>query len=136
MPFRSSNTMTMVAALWLSSCLFTLSLAQTPRSELFAELARVADGQTDAAPILQKLIHSRPGHLQLPPGTYRLERTVEIDLAQTGYLSLTGSSASQLVMSGAGPALRFKGSHFKSADPPGFSEQVWDQERMPVVKGI
>ncbi|MCC7333556.1 MAG: right-handed parallel beta-helix repeat-containing protein [Pirellulaceae bacterium] len=136
MPFRSSNTMTVVAALWLSSCLFTLSLAQAPRSELFAELARVADGQTDAAPILQKLIDSRPGHLQLPPGTYRLERTVDIDLAQTGYLSLTGSSASQLVMSGAGPALRFKGSHFKSADPPGFSEQVWDQERMPVVKGI
>lgn len=124
------------AALLLSSCLSSLTLAQATRLELLDKLAGVADGQSDAAPVLQELIHSRPGHIQLPPGTYRLERTVEIDLAQTGYLSLTGSSASQLVMAGAGPALRIKGSHFRSADPSGFSDQIWNQERMPVVRGI
>lgn len=123
------------AALLTFSCL-NCPVAEAQPTAVLAALAKVSDGKSDASGALQQLVNSGMGHVQLPPGTYRLEHTLEIDLSQTGYVTLEGSSATRLEMAVAGPALRFKGSHFKSADPAGFSEQVWDKERMPVVRGL
>jgi hypothetical protein len=39
-------------------------------------------------------------------------------------------------MAGPGPALRFVGTHFKSADPPNFEPRVWQNQRMPLVDGL
>ena len=39
-------------------------------------------------------------------------------------------------MAGAGPAFKFVGTHFKSADPEGFADEVWDKQRMPMVDGL
>ena len=39
-------------------------------------------------------------------------------------------------MDGPGPALKFVGTHFKSADPDGFTDDVWDRQRMPLVDGL
>jgi hypothetical protein len=39
-------------------------------------------------------------------------------------------------MDGPGPAFLFKGTHQKSADPSGFSQDVWDRQRMPLVDGV
>jgi nitrous oxidase accessory protein NosD len=105
-------------------------------TDLAHQLLQVADGQQDASDILQQLIRSSPGNVRLAPGTYRLDKTIEVDLAQGGYFALEGSPACKLVMAAAGPALRIRGSHFKSADPGGFGEQVWDKERMPLVRGL
>ncbi len=127
---------------WLSALCLITGCFTSPRivraqtADLLQALARVSDGQSDASPILQQWINSGIGHYQLAAGTYRLERTIEIDLNRSGFVALEGSSASQLVMAGAGPALRFTGSHLKSADPAGFSPTVWEQERMPVVRSL
>jgi hypothetical protein len=36
-------------------------------------------------------------------------------------------------MAAAGPALRLRGTHGGTADPPSFKPQVWQRERMPIV---
>lgn len=113
-----------------------LSPGRAATAETVAALMKVADGKTDAAPTLQQLIDSGQAHIELPPGSYRLDSTLEIDLAKSGYLTLEGSPASQLTMHSAGPAVRLIGSHFRSADPEGFSNQVWQRERMPTVRGL
>jgi hypothetical protein len=116
--------------------LFSPSLARSQSPELLQRLVQVANGQHDASDVLQQFIQSSAGHVRLAPGTYRLEKSLEIDLSKLGYFSLEGSPACKLVMAAAGPALRIRGSHFKSADPAGFGQQVWDSERMPVVRGL
>ena len=106
------------------------------RPEPLEQLARVADGISDASGAIQSLVDAAAGRIVLPPGTFRLSRTIEVDLARSGYIAIVGSPTSKLVMTSAGPALRFKGTHFKSADPAGFTELIWSKERMPVVQGI
>jgi hypothetical protein len=39
-------------------------------------------------------------------------------------------------MAGPGPALRFVGTHFKSADPHGVEDRVWDRQRLPCIDGL
>lgn len=127
---------------WTSAvCIFlvywtSMQVVNAQSTDVPQALVKVADGQRDASAVLQQWISTGAGHYQLPAGTYRLERTIEIDLSLSGYVTLQGSSASQLVMAAAGPALRFTGSHLKSADPAGFSQTVWDKERMPSVRGL
>ena len=98
-----------------------------------AQLASVADGQADATAVLQAAINAGSGLVELPAGTFKLSSTLEIDLSKHGYCALRGSSATKLVMTAAGPAIRIRGSHFKSADPGGFAPQVWQAERMPTI---
>jgi hypothetical protein len=99
-------------------------------------LAKVADGKTDATTVLQKLVDSGHGHLQLPKGIYRITKPIVVDLRKAGYTSITGDGVARIEMAGPGPALKFEGSHFKSADPDGFEQVVWDRERMPLVDGL
>ena len=95
----------------------------------------VGDGQADDTAALQKLVDTQ-GSVRLPKGRYRLTKTVTIDLAKTGYASISGDGTAQIIMAGSGPALRFVGTHGKSADPWNFKPQVWQNERAPAVTGI
>src|SRR5581483_4288896 len=42
----------------------------------------------------------------------------------------------RLIMAGPGPALHLIGTHARNADPTSFAEAVWQQERLPTVRGI
>ena len=53
--------------------------------------------------------------------TYRITRTIEIDLTATGPFGMTAAGATTIVMDGAGPAFRFVGTHGGTGDP-GFAE--------------
>ncbi len=97
--------------------------------------ASVADGKADAAPLLEQAF-KETGSVTLPKGTYRLSRTVEIPLPETGWAALSGDGTARLVMEGAGPALHFTGTHEGSAAPRTFKPQVWENERSPMVSGI
>jgi hypothetical protein len=111
----------------------------TARSHAARDLAAwgvVGDGVADDTDALQKVIDQGWGDLQLPKGNYRLTRSLVIDLDRVGYTSITGQGTAVLVMEGAGPALRFQGTHNQSADPGNFSASVWDRQRMPLVDGI
>ena len=128
---------------FVSLCIFAIAISvallefstgqQTPSSPDWTELAA---GQTDATAAIQKLIDDSKGLVEIPPGVFKITRPLQIDLAAFGYRALRGSSATKLVMSGEGPAIRIRGTHFKSAEPAGFTDQVWDRERMPTVTEI
>lgn len=96
----------------------------------------IGDGLADDTAALQKAIDQSVGELHLPRGRYRITRSLVIDLDRVGYTSITGTGTAVILMEGPGPALRFQGTHTKSADPGNFSADVWDRQRMPLVDGI
>lgn len=94
------------------------------------------DGTTDDTAAIQKAVDSGHGSLIFPKGIYKLTKPITINLDATGFTSLTGDGTPRIVMSGAGPAFHFTGTHEGSADPGSFKPNVWKKQRMPIVRGI
>ena len=95
----------------------------------------VGDGVADDTAALQQAADSG-GSIQLPKGIYRLTKTVTINLDQVGWTSLSGNGVAQIRMEGPGPALRFIGTHDGTASPATVKENVWRNQRTPMVDGI
>ena len=100
------------------------------------QFGAVGDGRADDTAAIQKAVDSGAGDVRLPKGVYRITRPIVIDLDKLGYTSMHGNGVARIVMAGPGPALRLVGTHFGSADPERFSENVWDRQRMPLVDGV
>ncbi len=94
------------------------------------------DGKTDDTAAIQRAINSRQGGIRFPKGKYRITKTIEIDLEKLGYTSLHGEGVAQIIMAGAGPAFRFVGTHAGTAAPHTVKENVWENQRTPLVDGI
>ncbi len=99
-------------------------------------LGAAGDGVTDDTAVLQQAVSAGRTDLHFPKGVYRLTKTLEFDLAQTGFASVTGDGSASLLMEGPGPALRFAGNHAGTAAPETVKPQVWERERSPMVTGI
>jgi len=95
----------------------------------------VGDGRADDTAAIQNLIDSG-GSVKLTKGTYRLTKTLTVNLAKTGFAALSGDGTTRLVMEAAGPAIHFIGTHEGSAAPSTFKPAVWANERTPMVDGI
>ena len=98
------------------------------------QFGAVGDGQADDTLAIQRAIES--GVAYLPTGTFRITRTLEIDLSRIGFSAVVGDGTARLLMDGSGPAIRFRGSHAGTADPSSVQEVVWARERTPFVDGI
>lgn len=105
-----------------------------PRLE--REFGAVGDGQADDTAALQQAVDKGDGRLRLPPGTYRITRTIEIDLDRVGPFSIVGDGVARVVMEGTGPAFRLVGTHAGTADPGTVKPNVWARQRMPLVDGL
>ncbi len=90
----------------------------------------------DVTAALQQAIEEADGDYRFAKGTYRITRPLVLDLDKLGHASLRGHGVATLVMDGPGPAIKVIGTHFKSADPGGFEERVWDRQRMPLLDGL
>ena len=101
-----------------------------------ADLASVADGKTDATAVLQQMIDSGMGDIELPKGSYLLTKTLTVDLDKTGYTSFNGHGVSRLIMSGPGPAIHFVGTHAGSAAPSTVKPNVYEKQRTPMVDAV
>lgn len=94
------------------------------------------DGESEDTAAIQRAVNEGNGAVIFPPGTYRITKTVEIDLAKVGMTSLVAQGPARIVMAGSGPAFRFIGTHEGTADPESVKAQVWQMERMPSVEGL
>jgi polygalacturonase len=126
------KTSTLPFALLLLSLSAAAACAQTNVRSLGA----LGDGIADDTAVLQQAVSSGKADLYFPKGTYRITRTLEFDLTQTGFASVTGDGTASLRMEGPGPALRFTGSHGGTAAPETVKPQVWARERSPMVAGV
>jgi hypothetical protein len=98
-------------------------------------LGAVGDGKEDDTAVIQNAVEAG-GAVRLPKGTYRITKPIVIELDKVGYTSICGDGVTRIVMAGPGPALKFVGTHFKSADPENFAPNVWERQRMPLVDGL
>lgn len=96
----------------------------------------IGDGKADDTAAIQKAVDSGIGCVRLPKGVYRITKPIVIELDRVGYTSFAGDGVARIEMAGPGPALKFVGTHFKSADPKGFTPEVWGRQRMPCVDGM
>ncbi len=118
--------------LFLLSLLFVVAARGETKS--VRDFGASGDGVSDDTASIQKAVAS--GAAVFPKGIYRLTRPVEINLDQNGFASLEGDGTARIVMAGAGPAFHFIGTHASSADPWNVRPEVWERQRMPVIRGI
>jgi len=96
----------------------------------------VGDNKTDCTAAIQKAVNSGVGQIVFPSGTFRITKTIEINLDKVGYTSISGGGTARVVMAGPGPAFRFVGTHAGTAGPHTFKENVWARQSTPMVDGI
>jgi parallel beta-helix repeat protein len=100
------------------------------------DFGALGDGEADDTKAFQRAVDSGRGDVYVPRGTYRLTRTIVVDLDRIGPVSIIGSGTARLVMAGPGPALRLVGTHSGTASPSTVNENVWKNQRMPTVTGL
>jgi len=100
------------------------------------DFGAIGDGQTDDTAAIQKAVDSGIGAIAFPKGVYHLSNTITVDLDKTGFTSLVADGTAKIVMAGSGPAFHFVGTHEGSADPGSFKPNVWEKQRMPLVRGL
>ncbi|MBC8468819.1 MAG: right-handed parallel beta-helix repeat-containing protein [Planctomycetes bacterium] len=100
------------------------------------DFGAVGDGEADDTQAFQRAVDSGRGDVYVPRGTYRLTKTIVVDLNRIGPVSIVGSGTAKLIMTGPGPALRLIGTHKGTADPGTVEENVWKNQRMPSVSGL
>lgn len=120
--------------------LLAAGLALTPcsRAADVREFGAVGDGETDDTEAVRRAIAgTTTGMVVFSRGDYLIRETIDIDLAETGRLGITGAEGTgRLIMAGPGPALRFTGSHEGTASPASVRPETWQSERMPRVSNL
>lgn len=96
------------------------------------------DGRSDDTDaIISAIKNCDDGLVEFPRGSYRITKTVEIFLPESGTIGLSGAGGSaRIIMEGDGPAFRFTGTHNGSASPESVRPVTWEKERMPLVDGL
>jgi parallel beta-helix repeat protein len=133
--FLNRRRITFTIMVFLVYLAVDISAREVNRGDI-RNFGAVGDGIADDTGAIQKAVDSGIGAIKLSKGVYRVTKSIVIDLDKVGYTSFSGDGVANIVMAGSGPALKFVGTHFKSADPEGFEENVWQQQRMPLVDGI
>lgn len=113
-----------------------ISPKQTDAPVSVKSFGAIGDGKADDTEAFQNAINSKRGGIRFPKGKYRITRTIEIDLEKVGYTSLHGEGVAQIIMAGPGPAFRFVGTHEGTAAPHTVKDNVWENQRTPMVDGI
>ena len=133
--FINKRKITLTVLVLLAGLIIDSNAQQANQGDV-RSFGAVGDGAADDTIAIQKAVDSGLGAIMLSKGVYRITRPIVIDLDKTGYTSISGGGVASIVMAGPGPALKFVGTHFKSADPEDFAENVWERQRMPLVDAI
>jgi len=99
-------------------------------------IGTIGDGVADDTRAIQQAVDSRVSDLRLPRGRYRITQPIVVNLDTVGPTSLSGDGTATIIMNGPGPAIRFVGTHEGTAGPSTFKDNVWLNQRSPMVDGI
>ncbi len=121
-------------ALYLLLIVFSTPLVLHGEGKSVRDFGAVGDGKADDTEAIQRAAEG--GSVSFPKGKYRLTKTVTIDLDHTGFAALSSDGTATVIMTGAGPAFHFVGTHAGSADPGQVKPEVWDRQRMPAMTGL
>ncbi len=95
------------------------------------------DGKSDDTKAIGHALADGDGVLHFPPGTYRITRPIEVNLATRGPLGIDGTGGTaRIVMAGKGPAFRLIGTHGGTGDPGSRQGNVTTHQRLPTVRNI
>ncbi len=122
------------ALLLLSALLVHGAENKGPRQ--LADFGIAGDGKTDDTAAIQKAVDAGIGELRFWRGTFRISKTILIDLDRVGPVSIGGAGVATIVMTGAGPAFRVTGTHAGNAAPSSIKPNVWSRQRAPMIDGI
>ena len=101
------------------------------------QFGATGDGRSDDTAAIRHAINDGDGLLEFPKGRYRISGTIEIPIGKRGPCAITGDGGTAtVIMAGAGPAFRLVGNHAGTGDPGSVTPKVWDDERMPTVRGF
>ena len=101
-----------------------------------AEFGAIGDGVADDTNAIQAAVDLGWSAVRFEKGTYRITKTIVVNLDDRGHTSLVGDGVARVVMAGAGPAFRIVGTHGGTADPGSVKAEVFERQTMPVVDGI
>ncbi len=114
-----------------------LSAAAATPQRTVDDFGAVGDGETDDTAAILEAVAAGDGSLVFGRGVYRITAPIVIALEEHGYMSVSGDAgATQLLMDGAGPALHIIGTHGGTANPRSVQPEVWQRERMPLVRDL
>ncbi|QEG40682.1 right-handed parallel beta-helix repeat-containing protein [Roseimaritima ulvae] len=116
-------------------CSAVTACAQQPAADSAARIG-TGDGVADDTAAIQAAVDRSTGNIQLGKGTYRITKPIVIDLDKVTTTAIHGNGVARIVMEGAGPAFRFKGTHQGTAAPRTFKVRTWDRESSPMVDGL
>jgi hypothetical protein len=97
--------------------------------------ALVGDGKTDNTAAIRQLLR-KDGTVVFPRGVFRITEPIVIDLDAVGPTAIVAHGNATLRMDGAGPALKFVGTHAGTAAPRTVKPNVWEKQRTPTIAGI
>ena len=116
--------------------LLTASIQAADARLTVQDFGAVGDGKADDTEAFQRAVNSGRGDIFVPRGDYRLTKTVTVDLDRVGPASIIGSGTAKILMAGPGPALKLIGTHEGTAAPNTVKDNVWQNQRMPIVSGL
>lgn len=130
----------LLASLWSAPALSDGPKDGTPNASNGLRTVRAfgaaGDGKTDDTAAIQRAVDAGVGDIVFPRGVYRISQPIVVQLNKVGPTSVSATGTARIVMSGAGPAIKFVGTHGGTAAPHTFKPQVWEHERTPMVDGI
>ena len=118
-----------ILAVWL----FVPPVPSTGKDEPQPTL--VGDGKTDNTEAIRQMLR-KDGSVTFPRGVFRITETIVIDLDAVGPVAIAANGNATLRMDGAGPALKFVGTHAGTAAPRTVKPNVWEKQRTPTVSGL
>jgi hypothetical protein len=119
---------------FLSALLLALVPTQmAAAAKTVRDFGAVGDGIADDTAAIRKAVEAKTGSIVFPAGTYRINETIRVPLAESGWTALTSDGTARVVMGGPGPAFHFIGTHAGTAAPTTVKPEIWDKERTPMV---
>ncbi|MEM1294847.1 MAG: right-handed parallel beta-helix repeat-containing protein [Verrucomicrobiota bacterium] len=101
------------------------------------EFGATGDGRTDDTEAIEHAIRDGEGSIIFNRGNFRVTRTLEVPLTETGRIGIDGSNGTaKLIMAGPGPAIRLVGTHGGTASPRSVKPEIWQRERMPQISNL